>query len=202
MNLKHLLTKLNPFKKPEVIEEPEAPIEKTEEPVRKQHHPKNNPLTEGNSWKLSEPEKQMIVSWFATGLSLSECAQRAKDELNVEISPMQISKYTRGEKWQALIKSVRKATMDDLAEVAGSHKKVRLSRHERVYDKAIKKNDLKNAMLATENQRKEMEEQSINLTLNQFNILSDEELKLKHQEVLERIKNISNKGAIDVKPTN
>ena len=208
MNLKQLLTNFNPFKKKDTASPGDTVLpvttETTEEPKvsRKQLNPKNNPLTSDKNWKLSEGEKQIIVSWFASGHSVSECVDKARDELNVNLDHSTITQYTHQQKWQELIKTVRKNTMDELSDIAGSHKKVRLSRHERVYDKAMKKNDLKNAMVATENQRKEMEEQSVNLVLNQYNILSDDELKSKHKEVMERISNLTTKGVIDVKPTN
>lgn len=149
-------------------------------------------LTNNSTWKLTEQDKQLIVSWYAAGYTLSECAEKAQDEANISISTVQIHKYTQQLKWQALIKKIREETMHDLASVAGSHKKVRLQRHEKIYDKALKKGDLKHAIAATESQRKEMEEGSVNFTLNQFNILSDEELSQKYQEVLAKIKRLSN----------
>src|SRR3990167_9215951 len=93
--------------------------------------------------------------------------------------------------------------MSDLASIAGSHKKVRLSRQEKIYDKAIGKNKYDLALKATEAQRREMEEGNINLTLNQFNVLSDDELETKKMEVMNRIKLLSqNKGVIDVVSAN
>ena len=205
MNLKQLLTNFNPFKKkeeaPVAVEETSPVVVETEI----EETPKvDNRAKKGmqNNWKLSEEEKQIIVSWIATGCTPSECVERAKEELDIDVSPAQIIQYSRAKKWQDMIKTIRKNTIDDLSEVAGSHKKVRVARHERIYEKAIKKKDLKTALSATEHQRKEMEEQSVNLVLNQYNILSDDELKAKHKEVMERISNLTTKGVIDVKPTN
>lgn len=211
MNFKNLLTKLNPFKAkgvepsalitPLPLEDKDvAEIDSQEKEQTKEQAVKQK-LPSEKTWKCSEQEKQLMVSWHAMGFTPSEIVEKAKDEMNISISSIQVHQYTKAEKWQALIKKVREETMQDLASVAGSHKKVRLQRHEKVYDKAISKNKFDLAIKATEAQRKEMEEGNISLTLNQFNILSDEELKHKHEEVLTRIKNLSNKGVIDV-PTN
>jgi len=203
MNLKHLLTKLNPWakKEPPPTIEPEEQVIIPE--VVEDKTPLNPPEPQGKldnrrfgkgvkpqSYKFSEADKSMIVTWFALGFTRSEIIERAKEELNIEISPHQIYLYAQAEKWQALIRKVRNENMNDIAAVAGSHKKVRLERAEKVFDKALKSNKLKEALSATEHQRKEMEGggDMVNLTLNQFNVLSDEELEYKKKQVIERIK--------------
>lgn len=207
MNFKNLLTNLNPFKpkiesalakNPSQLEEvaEEGPIDLAYKA------PKKAPLMRGGNWKLSETDKQIIVAMYATGVSTSEIVERMRNEHNVEISQAQILTYSRADKWQPAIRKLREKHMEDISEVAGSHKKVRLQRAETIYDKAIGKNKLDVALKATESQRKEMEEGNVSLTLNQFNILSDDELKSKHEEVLKRIQQLSNKGVIDVLSTN
>ena len=193
MNWKQALTNLNPFSKKE---KPAGPLAEVVEEVIEEIPKKRLPGQKGNkpeSYKVGEPEKQLMVAWHATGLSNSEIVERAREELNVNISVNQIYLYTRAEKWQPLIRKIRNETMNDIAAVAGSHKKVRLERHEKVFDKALKKGDLKNAVNATEHQRKEMEGAGdmVNLTLNQFNVLSDEELEFKKKEVLDKIQRMN-----------
>ncbi len=146
--------------------------------------------------KLSNQEKQYLISLWATGHTPTECAERAREDLNIQIAPISIVQYSKAEKWQPLIRKIRQATMNDLAAVSGSHKKVRLERSEKVYEKAIKKGDLKHALAATETQRKEMEGGGdVNLTLNQFNMLSDEELEQKKREFMEKLSmTMKNKG--------
>lgn len=202
MNLKHLFTKLNPFAKKDPA--PKASEETLPEPLEEKviAPPKRKFGGHHETHKLEESEKQLIVSWWATGLSPHECSERAREELNVDISSWQIVKYSRYEKWQPLIKKIKQEYFSDIASVSGSHKKVRLERHERVYERAIKKNDLKHAISATEHQRKEMEGGGDTVTNNNIFVkLSDDELEYKKKEVLERIKLMSNKGVIDVKPT-
>lgn len=157
-------------------------------------------LGKGVNWRLSEGEKQIIVSLWASGLSTSEVVERVSLEHNIQISLLQVWRYTKAPKWQALIKKIRQETMSDLAAVAGSHKRVRLDRHERIYDRAIKKGDLKHAIIATESQRKEMEGGGdFNFTLNQFNVLSDDELEQKKLEIMQKIQIMNQqKGAITI----
>lgn len=188
MNLSSLLTKLNPFKKkvevePDVVVD-EAPKEKTPKLTVKDalFHSQNQ------KWKLSEQDKQIVVSLFASGLTPTETADRVREEHNIDINPVTVGQYARSEKWQPLIRKIREVHMQDLAAVSGSHKRVRLERHERVYEKAMKKGDMRNAISSTVEQRKEMEgDGASTMTLNQFNIMTDDELEHKKKLVIERI---------------
>ena len=157
-----------------------------------------------NKWRIKEGDKQMIVALWASGLTPSEVQERAKEEFNIEVSKSQVFKYSKAEKWQKLINKIRNESMADIASVAGSHKKVRLSRAEKIYEKSMDKKKYKEALAATEHQRKEMEGGGdFNLTMNQFNVLNDDELEAKKLEVMERIALMSkHKGVVDVIPTN
>lgn len=160
------------------------------------------PPKAGETWRVREQDKQLIVSLWASGLTASEVVEKAQNEFNINVSRWNILQYTRAIKWQKLIKKIKQETYADIASVAGSHKKVRLERGEMIYEKAMSKNNFKDALAATEHQRKEMEGGGdVNVTLNQFNMLSDEELEFKKKELIERIA-LKNKGVIDVKPAN
>lgn len=209
MNFSQLLTNLNPFKKKSVassteLVEPEVmndiQIDEKSNEIDKLSKLGNKKLKSGigeENWKLSETDKQIVVSLHATGLTTSEVIDRARLEHNINISASQVYAYARAEKWKPLIRKIREKTMSDLSDVAGSHKKVRLARGETIYDKAIQRGKLDTALKAVETQRKEMEgDSSVNLTLNQYNVLSDEELQLKQREVMEKIKRITDKKGI------
>jgi len=195
MNLKHLLTKLNPFgKKKEDVAEPEVESvveEVIETPKKEKLLQKDAPFIKYN-YKVADQDKQMLVSLLASGLTPTEVMNVAREEHNIEVSANCIVQYGQAEKWQPLMRKIREARMNDLASVSGSHKRVRLERHEKVFEKALKKGDLRNSLAATEAQRKEMEGDTANITLNQqFNILSDEELDHRKKQVIERIKLIT-----------
>lgn len=153
------------------------------------------------TWKCTEDQKRKIVAWYASGFTYTEILNRTKEEFGISLDRSMVYQYTVADKWQPLIKRIREATMNDVTSVAGSYKRVRLERHEKIYDKAISKNRYDLAMKATEAQRKEMEDANINVILNQFNILSDDELEFKKNEVMKRIQQLSNKGVIDVVST-
>ena len=160
----------------------------------------NKNIANNKHWTMKEGDKQLIVALWAGGLTPSEVQERALEEFNITVSKSQIFKYGRAQKWQALIKKIKTETMNDVASVAGSFKKVRLSRAERIYEKAMSssKPKLKEALAATEHQRKEMEGSGdFNITMNQFNVLSDDELEFKKKEVMQRIAQL-NKGVITV----
>jgi len=197
MNLMNLLTKINPFKKKEDLPEepvfPEGTVIEVKEPKEKEPKlkMKDAPYIK-MTHKLSEQDKQIIVSTFASGLTPTETSDRMREEFNIEVSPQVVSQFSRTEKWQPLIRKIREAHMNDLAAVSGSHKRVRLERHEKVYEKALKKGDLRNAIASTIEQRKEMEgDGNINMTLNQFNTMTDDELEHKKKLVMERIQLIN-----------
>ena len=215
MNLNSLLTKLNPFKKvldKKVLdkkvesniqeanssESDESEVGIKEVEIKNDATLKREKAVSLKMWTLSEMDKQILVSLWASGLTSSEVVEEARNQHNIKISAVQVVNYSKSAKWQPLIKKIREATYSDLSTIAGSHKKVRLSRHEKIYEKAITKNKLDLAIKATEHQRKEMEGDSSNfsLTMNQFNVLSDEELENKKKQVLDRIKLMSTKGEI------
>lgn len=199
MNLKHLLTKLNPFKKQESQKPSDVEIiptaievdEKVETPKKEKLLQKDAPFIKYN-YKIADQDKQLLVSLLASGLTPTEVMNVAREEHNIEVTVNSIVQYGQAEKWQPLMRKIREARMNDLASVSGSHKRVRLERHEKVFEKALKKGDLRNSLAATEAQRKEMEGDTANITLNQqFNILTDEELDHKKKQVMERIKLIT-----------
>jgi len=139
-----------------------------------------------HNYKVSESDKQIVVAMFASGLTPTETSDLAKQDHNIIVAPHVIAQYGKAVKWQPLIRKIREAHMNDLSAVAGSYKRVRLDRHEKVYEKALKKGDLRNAIACTVEQRKEMEgEGSINMTLNQFNTMTDDELEHKKKLVME-----------------
>ena len=200
MNLKHLLTKLNPFSKkiPKIheSEEPAPTQPEVSDPVVEDvietpivHEETKGKIVSNDRWKFSEDEKQMIVALIGQGHTPSEIIETMKENYGIKVSDTQIYKYKNSEKWKPLIKKISDAHMADLASVPGFNKKVRLSRHEKIYDKAMKNGKLKDAISATVEQRKEVEGDINNSVVNNtLNIYSDEELDFKKKQVMERIR--------------
>ena len=204
MNLKHLLTKFNPFAKKEAKSpkpeptpiEPSEPVE--ELPPFVKPEPKSIEKLEDKkklkfyeqAHKFTDEQRQIVVAMIGAGLSPSEVVEQADEVYGIQLAESTVRNYATNDKWKPVIKKIREATMTDVTEVAGYYKKVRLQRHEKVYDKAMKKGKLKEAIAATVEQRKEVEGDSTNLNImnNQFNVFSDDELEHKKKQVMERIR--------------
>jgi len=90
-------------------------------------------------------------------------------------------------------------------EVASKHKRVRLDRADRIFNKAEKKGDLRTALQANRDAQEMVEGKQhgggdLSLTFNQYNGLSDDEIKERMKEVTAKLSRITidaPKGATD-----
>lgn len=142
-------------------------------------------------------ELMELIARYATGDEINE---HFYSHYKVIIRPSMLYQYKRSEKWKPVIAKFREKYLLNPSEVAMSHKRVRLDRREKIYQAAMKKEDLKTANSVIQGAKEEMEETgrgSISLTFNQYNALSDDELKDQIKEKLERLKRFE---SIDVKP--
>ena len=113
-----------------------------------------------------------------------------------------VNQFKRLPKWRDLIATTRAAWVAGIEEEAGYHKRKRIERMDKVVEKAFEKNDLKAAIQATEEQRKEVDGGGESkVSFNQFNFYTDIELEMQRKEALEKIKLLEfkhTKGVIDV----
>jgi len=209
MNWKQALTNLNPFKQKQEATEPDIPKE-----VEPKHSRKKIYLTKDEkesevkelvnevTWKLTEEQKLIIINMLGRCMSPAQIAKEVFDEHGIKISTSMVYKYSIAKKWRPLIKKFREEYLANISEVAGAHKRVRLDRADRLYKKAEDKGDIKAALGAIEHSRREMEEKvaasSLNLTLNQYNLMTDEELEYRKQELLQKLD--KSKKVIEIKP--
>lgn len=187
MNWKQALTNLNPFKKKEAVRKigrPKAGEERDLEPVRQ-------PEAAMQSWKLTEEQKILVINMIGRCMTPKEIVEVCKTEHGFKLDPQSCYRYANTEKWKPMIKKIKEEYLANIADVAGSHKRVRVERADHVYEKAIGKGDLKTAISAVEHQRKEMEEKvvqsQLSLTLNQYNLMTDEELDYRKKELIEKL---------------
>ena len=149
--------------------------------------------------RQTEEQKLFIATCIGYCMTSGEIAETFKKRFNFALYEpwTTIASYRRSRKWDAVIAETRTKYIADIQAVAGSHKRVRLDRLERLYEKAYDKNNLRAAMEVVDHQRKEMEEKaqygSVNLTLNQYNSLTDEELEERRNLFLQKIKRIEKK---------
>lgn len=140
--------------------------------------------------KLNNDQQLELMEFIARFASLDEINEYFISNYRINITNSLVYQYKRTKKWQPIINKLREKYLLAQSEVAMSHKRVRLDRREKIYQKAVKKDDLKTALNAVQGSQEEMEERGgININFNQYNSLSDQELEEKKSEILERIKN-------------
>jgi hypothetical protein len=212
MNWKKLLTNINPFKaKEEVKEEPqpkEVPPEETASyempfispkdavkaiPEEMIENLKNYKSVNAHNYKLDEQKQLELMELIARYATNDEINEYFISNHKVSLSVALIMQYKRTQKWKPIIKKLREKYLLDMDEVGGSHKRVRQDRRERIYSRAVKKGDLKNALLAVKHQEEEAEGKTssvggVSLTYNQYNMLSDEELEERRQEIINKVR--------------
>ena len=139
---------------------------------------------------FTEEQKLAIVKMMAHGWSNSEIQSHIKETYDIKASMTAIENYKSAEKWKPVIKKFRDEFVNSTDEVPGSHKRVRLERAERMYDKAAAKGDIKFGLLSIEQQRKEFdkhENNTYNILNQQYNYMSDEEVKNRKEFLLAKL---------------
>lgn len=211
MNWKNLLININPFKKEEKAPEPEAPkpirdkvtldpIGTPKEAVQAlpeelieglKHH--RSIKGGGHNVKFTQDQQLELMEFIARFASLEEINEYFVKNYSLTISQNLIYQYRRTEKWKPIIKKLREKYLLDVDEVAGNHKRVRLERAEKIFNKAMKDGDLKNALSANKQalEEKIADRKSSdvpNVTYNQYLYLTDDEIKEKLSELMTKAK--------------
>lgn len=158
--------------------------------------PKRQYLPGFNKTKLTNEQQTEIIKMQAEFKKNTEIIEYAKEAWGITLSVTNIVQYKNSKKWEPLRKRFRDEYLANISEVAGTHKRVRLERLENIYHKSMTAGKVDAAMRAIENQRVEIEgkdsrNQDVNLTLNQFYMLNDEELEQKRIELMEKVRNLS-----------
>lgn len=204
MNLKNLLTNLNPFKKPKIET---VPIEKVTEAVEAlpekiiKDLDNYKSLKSSYGAKLNQKQQLELMELIARFQNYSEINEYFMTNHKISVSHNLILQYQKTKKWKPVIQELRNKYLLSGDQVAGSHKRVRMERRDKIFEKAMKDNKLKEALIATKHQEEEMEGSNrggtnLNITLNQYNELSDLELEEKRQEILGRIQK---KNVLEIK---
>lgn len=193
MGFKQLLTNLfgktPPPKKQVVIEPPDPPAPVAEE--SDDPKPKSKKLIRVD---LAPEQQNELIVMIAERRTNTEIMRYFKDEYGIAVSTNSISGYRKSDKWRPLIKTIEDKYLADLGSVAGTHKRVRMERLDQIYETAIRKDKLKEAITAIEKQRVEIEGDSsknVSISLNQFNMLSDEQLEEERKRVLSEIEKLN-----------
>ena len=197
MNLKQLLTNLNPFKKQEpLILEPIIKEDKSLSEVSKKGYSIGRVDKNGNEIytdKYTEEQKLFIVNCIGHCMSPAEIGEAFFEEYKMKLTKPSslVGTYKRTAKWKSMIDKIRTEYLADINAVAGSHRRVRLERAERIYDRAVKKKDLHYQAVSIEQQRKEFDKHEynqINILQQQYIHMSDEELSQRKKWLIDKLK--------------
>jgi hypothetical protein len=164
---------------------------------------KNLPTEIKRYHKLNKDQKYEIVMMLSQCYAINEIQLEIKERHGIELSYTAINNYAKVKKYQNAIKEGREKYLSDIYAVAGSHKRVRLDRAERLYLRSLKSGDSNTTLKSIEHQRKEIEGDgkssgNVNLIFAQFNNMTDEDLIEKREELLKRIQNQQIKEIVDV----
>ena len=153
--------------------------------------PENIVKQEIKTHKFTYAQRLDIMRLIARGMTCSETREAVHEITGRYISDTQLAKYRTSKKWKHIIHKERELYLASLSDVPGFHKKVRLERADKIYNASMQAGNMKNAILATEHQRKEMEEKQgatpVSFVFQQYNGLSDEELQDKYTQALLKI---------------
>ena len=159
------------------------------------------------SHKYTEEQKLFIVTMIGQCRTPEEVKEAFKEKYAIELHKpgVLMRVYKNADKWKPIIERIRSKYLEDIEHVAGYHKRVRLERAERVYDRSVKKGDLKSQLSALEHQRKEVEQgnfTTLSLTLNQYNMMSSDELLAEKERLMSRLGNYDMKKIMTIKKEN
>lgn len=139
--------------------------------------------------KLDEPKQIEMMELIARFSTVTEIMKYFREVHNIEIGISTVYFYRGSKRWKPILNKLREKYLNDPSEVGMFHKKVRLARREKIYHDSINKEDTKTALSAVNSSTEEMSENkgALSLTLNQFNMLSDDEISIRKKEIEEKI---------------
>lgn len=161
---------------------------------------RDNPVVPDKyNYKYSEDQKYTIISLLAQGLTPTQVSHECLTSYGFKTSMTNIRRYRDSEKWGKVYKKLSDEHRSRLDLLDASSKYVRVKRMDKVFDQALEKGELKTAISAQEQIRKEFEGDgdSININFNnpvyqQLNVLSNEELLRKYNEATKKLKELPN----------
>ena len=151
--------------------------------------------------KLEENEQLELMEFIARFATMEDINSYFIPTYGKFIAPAAVQQYRKTAKWKPIIKKLREKYLLGEDEVAGRHKRVRLDRADKIFEKALQKDDLKTALQANRDQQEMVEGKNVNagdvsMTFNQYNVLDDEELRLRIKEAQDKLA----RKTIDIKP--
>ena len=168
-----------------------APIEKLEK--LPEIHPDNSarlPKNLKDTRKFSRNQRLEILFMIAKHMTSNEIKQEVETNMGMTISNTGITILKNSKRWKPELDKMREFYLSSLENIPGYHKKVRLERADNIYQVAMKNGELKNALLATEHQRREVEDKGqnpVSFVFQQYNGMTKEELEDRYSIALEKV---------------
>jgi len=155
---------------------------------------------DAKTWRFTEDQKMILVNLIAQGLTTTQIIQNCKDIHGFAPTTSLIYSVRHSDKWEAKIMDARAKHFSRMDLLDASNKYVRVKRMDAIQDRALKKGDLRSAISANEQIRKEFEKDSgdtnfifqNNTLYQQFNTLSTEELVERQKKATKELKEKSN----------
>ena len=142
------------------------------------------------TYKFTPEARRMVITLIAQCKTNREIMAAFLAETGMEIDKETVKKYRSSKKWKEVIQKEREEYLNSIADVPGYHERVRMERADKIYEGATLKHDDDLALRAIEHQRKEVKEKGhapVNFILQQYNGMSDEELKDKYNQALIKV---------------
>ena len=168
------------------LPQPELKTEEPEPEVQVSYVPKK----ERKNWVLSDEEKVEVCKRWAGYETPSSIVKWLDEERGKKVSYHAVYSLLRTEKWLPLIENQRNQFIQGLVEEPLSNKRKRLQYLQRYMEKSEAKGNFLTSINAVDKARLEMEPKNDNfqLQLNQFNMISDEELNEIRTRLEEKLK--------------
>lgn len=139
---------------------------------------------------LTDEDRIELCKMAAEYKSYNEMLEYLRNEKRKEINRTSLWQMLNRTKWKAVVDRLRTEFMQGLMDEPMSCKRIRLRRLEKSFFFAAKKESAKDMIDSVDSAREEMEPKKgdFNLQLNQFNMLTDEELSAMRTQLEEKVR--------------
>lgn len=155
---------------------------------------KNYRSVKAHKKKMNQNQQLELMEFIARFSGIDEINKYFITTHGITISFGLISQYKRTPKWRPIIKKLREKYLLDIDEVAGNHKRVRLERAERIYERAMEDGDFSTALKANKHgldekvAERKIDDGTPNVTYNNYLVMSDDELRAELEKLTNNFK--------------
>ena len=143
--------------------------------------------------KLGNEQLHFVLRQIACFQPTTDIQRSLREEYGIKLSPVQIGLYKNSKNWKPYIEKLRTVWLQAIVEEPLANKRVRIQRIEKQYDKADRKDNVRDSLLAIERAREEVEPKNSNyqIQMNQLNFFSDEQIMEMIAKQKEKVKKVT-----------